>query len=78
MDAIRIPAGSYDLPSAAESLGVAQSTLRVQLAKGKLRGMRLLGRWVIEAAEVERYRRESLGRRIAGPGRPRKKIEGRI
>jgi excisionase family DNA binding protein len=45
---------------AAARLGVAASTLRVQIRKGKLRAVKR-GRdhWITDA-EVERYRRESL------------------
>jgi excisionase family DNA binding protein len=47
---------------AAARLGVAASTLRVQIGKGKLRSTKR-GRdhWITEA-EVERYRTESKGK----------------
>ncbi len=50
---------------AAARLGVAASTLRVQIAKGKLRAVKR-GRdhWITDA-EVERYRQESLGKHQA-------------
>ena len=46
------------LPEAAARLGVAASTLRVQIHKGKLRSVKR-GRdhWITEG-EIERYRRE--------------------
>lgn len=47
---------------AAESLGVSPSTLYVQLRKGVLRGRRSGRTWLLTPEEVERYRRESLGR----------------
>jgi len=53
------------LTEAAIRLGVAASTLRRQIANGRLRA-RLVGKtWVVTAREVERYRAVSLGR----PGR---------
>lgn len=55
------------LTEAAALLGVAASTLRHQIANGRLRA-RMIGKtWVVTPGEVERYRRESLGRR----GRPK-------
>ena len=57
------------LSVAAEMLGVDPSTLRRQAIDGRLRAQKLGPRaWMVEADEVERYRREQLGR----PGRPRK------
>jgi excisionase family DNA binding protein len=56
------------LTEAAALLGVAASTLRHQIANGKLRG-RLVGKtWTISERELARYRAESLGR----PGRRHK------
>jgi excisionase family DNA binding protein len=56
------------LVEAAALLGVAASTLRHQLAKGRLHG-RLVGKtWTVSEREVARYRAESLGK----PGRHRK------
>ena len=53
------------LTEAAAQLGVAASTLRHQLAKGRLKG-RLVGKtWTVSEREVARYRTESLGK----PGR---------
>ena len=51
------------LADAATSLGVTPATLRQQIAAGKLHAVKH-GRdhWVTEG-EVERYRRESLGRK---------------
>lgn len=51
------------LTEAAALLGVAASTLRHQIQRGKLRG-RLVGKtWTVSRREVERYRVESLGKR---------------
>ena len=56
------------LSEAAARLGVAASTLRHQVQAGRL-GAELYGKtYVVTEAEVERYRRESLGRQ----GRPPK------
>ena len=54
------------LTEAAARLGLAASTLRHQVQAGRLRA-RLVGKtYVVTAREVERYRREHLGK----PGRP--------
>ncbi len=54
------------LADAALRLGVAASTLRHQAQAGRLRA-RLVGKtYVVTPGEVERYRREHLGK----PGRP--------
>jgi excisionase family DNA binding protein len=51
------------LTEAASRLGLAASTLRGQIGKGKLKG-RLVGKtWTVTEREVERYRAVSLGRR---------------
>jgi len=56
------------LAEAGELLGRSASTLRHQAVAGRLRA-RLIGKtWVTTKAEVERYRRDSLGQ----PGRPPK------
>jgi len=47
------------LEQAAASLGVAASTLRVQIRNGKLRGTKIGRDWTVTPREVERYRRES-------------------
>lgn len=49
------------IPEAAKSLGVAPSTLRHQIANGKLTARRMgkAGPWFVTEAEVERYRRDS-------------------
>jgi excisionase family DNA binding protein len=50
------------LTEAAARLGVAASTLRVQIRNGKLRG-KLVGKtWTVTNGEIERYRAESLRR----------------
>lgn len=49
------------LTEAAARLGVTASTLRHQIANGKLRG-RLVGKtWTVSEREIERYRADSLG-----------------
>ena len=50
------------LQEAAASLGVAASTLRVQIRKGKLRAKKIGRDWTVTPQEVERYRRENLRR----------------
>lgn len=55
------------LSAAAAELGIDPSTLRRQAAAGRIAAVKLGPRaWMIEADEIERYRREQLGR----PGRP--------
>jgi excisionase family DNA binding protein len=52
------------LAQAASRLGVSPSTLRGQIAKGKLHG-RLVGKtWTVTERECERYRFDSLGKRL--------------
>ena len=54
------------LTEAADELGLASSTLRHQVQAGRLRA-RLVGKtYVVTPREIERYRREHLGK----PGRP--------
>jgi excisionase family DNA binding protein len=50
------------LTEAGASLGVSPETLRIQIAKGKLRAERHGRDWWVVPSEVERYRRESRGR----------------
>lgn len=47
------------LVEAAERLGVAPATLRAQIHRGKLQGRKLGRDWLVEDAEVERYRKDS-------------------
>ena len=47
------------LAEAARLLGVAASTLRVQIRNGKLRATKIGRDWTVTPKEVERYRRES-------------------
>ena len=56
------------LREAAEVLGVSPTTLRDQVAKGRFTAQKVGPIWVTTEAEVERYRRDSLGQ----PGRPEK------
>lgn len=51
------------LRSASERLGITPDTLRAQIRRGRLRAKKLGRDWLVERAEVDRYRRESLGRR---------------
>jgi hypothetical protein len=59
------------LSRAALELGLDPSTLRRQIALGRLAAEKIGGGrdWYVSAAEVERYRSENLGRvgRPAGP-----------
>ncbi len=57
------------LVQAAEQLGVAPATLRAQIHRGKLRAQKLGRDWLVDNAEVERYRTDSLRRR--GESTPR-------
>jgi excisionase family DNA binding protein len=54
------------LGQAAAQLGITADTLRAQIRKGRLRATKLGRDWLVEAGEVARYRRFSLGH----PGRP--------
>lgn len=51
------------LREAAELLGVTADTLRQQVLAGHLRAKKLGPIWTVTPGEVERYRRESLGKR---------------
>lgn len=50
------------LAEAAERLGVGADSLRHQVQDGRLRARKLGKTWITTGAEVERYRRENLGR----------------
>jgi len=50
------------LKAAAALLGISPDTLGVQVRRGRLRARKVGRDWHVSAAEVERYRRESLGR----------------
>ena len=55
---------------AAQELGIGTSGVRMAITYGTLRPVRIDGRTImIERGELERYRRDHLGKR----GRPRKK-----
>ena len=56
------------LAQAGELLGLSATTLRVQVKRGRLEATLYGKTWLVTEDEVERYRREHLGRR----GRPRK------
>lgn len=51
------------LTEAAALLGLSPDTLRSQVRHGALRATKKGRDWHVTPAEVERYRRESLGRR---------------
>jgi len=51
------------LDEAATSLGLSPSTLRSQILRGSMKGTKAGRDWTVTPREVERYRRESLGRR---------------
>ncbi len=51
------------LMEAARSLGLAPSTLRIQIKLGRMAATKLGRDWYVTPAEVERYRRESLRKR---------------
>lgn len=57
------------LAEAAELLGVTPATLRQQIANGRFAAEKVGPIYVTTAAEVERYRRDSLGK----VGRPRRR-----
>ena len=50
------------LKEAASVLGIAPSTLRIQAEKGVLRARKVGRDWTVTPGEVDRYRREHLGR----------------
>ena len=47
------------LTEAAAQLGLAASTLRVQIRNGKLKARKVGRDWTVSEREVERYRREN-------------------
>ena len=51
--------GVMTLAQAAERLGVQAGTLRVQIAKGKLKAKKMGRDWFVSEREVERYAREN-------------------
>jgi excisionase family DNA binding protein len=55
---------------AAESLGLAPATVRIQIGNGAIKARRMGGRLYVSEIEVERYRAESRGK--ARGGRPKK------
>jgi excisionase family DNA binding protein len=59
------------IPEAARILDLAPSTLRRQIANGKLAARRMgkAGPWFVTEAEVERYRADSLGKQRKGATR---------
>lgn len=50
------------LREAAELLGLSPGTLNVQARRGRLRARKIGRDWRVTAAEVERYRRDVLGK----------------
>jgi excisionase family DNA binding protein len=59
------------LNEAAVQLGLSPSTLRVQIRNGKLRAVKRGRDWTISEREAERYRNESLGRRLPHADSPK-------
>ena len=55
---------------AAQALGLSPRTLQEQIARGRIKAVRHGPIWWITEAEVDRYRRESLGK----PGRRHKAV----
>jgi excisionase family DNA binding protein len=47
---------------AAESLGIASRSVVAAIKRGKLAAIQYGRSWIIEPSEVERYRREDLGK----------------
>jgi excisionase family DNA binding protein len=60
------------LSQAAAALGVSAATLRQQVAAGRLRATKIGPLWVVAETEVERYRRDSLGKAGRPPKRRRR------
>jgi excisionase family DNA binding protein len=50
------------LTEAAAILGITADTLRVQVHRGKLKAKKVGPLWTVTPREVERYRRDSLGK----------------
>lgn len=61
------------LAEAADELGISPTTLRAQVANGRFAAEKVGPIWVTTAAEVARYRRDSLGQ----AGRPPAPKKGR-
>jgi hypothetical protein len=59
-----------DMQAAAARLGISHETLRGQARKGVIRTLTLGGAFVTTSSEVERYRREHLGKVGRKPKRP--------
>jgi hypothetical protein len=56
-----------DLAAAADELGLAPVTLRAAVERGRFRARKFGNAWVTTTQEIERYRRENLGK----VGRPK-------
>lgn len=54
---------SLTVTEAASSLGLSRSTLLHQIKNGAIKATKVGPIWTITEREVERYRRESLGKR---------------
>lgn len=63
-----MPPMTHTLAEAAALLGVSPGTLNVQARRGRLRAKKIGHIWTVQTAEIERYRREVLGK----PGWPAK------
>ena len=53
-----MPPTFVTVPQAAESLGLAASTLRRQIANGKMTAHKIGRDWFVTSGEVERYRKD--------------------
>lgn len=51
------------LSEAAEVLGCSTANLRMQIASGQIKAERRSFGWLVEDSEVQRYSRESLGKK---------------
>lgn len=52
----------YSLTEAAESLGLAAQTLRIQAKAGRIRARKVGSQWVVDSEAIEAYRSNVLGR----------------
>lgn len=50
----------FTLREAAEQLGLAPGTLRLQAEHGRIRASKIADRWVVTQAAIDSYRREHL------------------
>jgi excisionase family DNA binding protein len=61
----------FSVTEAAERIGIAPGTLRVQIHNGAVKAEKIGGRYLVTAEEVERYRSENKGKHgVANPNHP--------